>query len=144
MDIRFLSFVEYVSDLAKEYENVTILEEQQAIQMVVPLNNSKHKKIVYDFVFQSECVDIMQIIAFYAPIRNISRKLLLMINQFNANSYSSLYVLHKGKDRTYLRVLKSVATMCGNKERNEKILTEFIDFQEEISANLSVLKTFLV
>ena len=144
MDIRFLNFVKYLEKNISEYDDITILEEQQAIQIVAPLKNRRGVKFVYDFVFRSECIDTMEIVAFYAPVKNISRELLLTINQCNKKSQESLYVLHEGQERIYLRILREVFTLYADDERNKRIMKEYEEFQEEISNSFNDLAPFIL
>ena len=138
MDIRFLSFVEYLQT-TKYFENSSILQEEQAVQISISLKSDVNKMIVYDIAFQEDCIDSIQIIGFYAHVPVISKKLLLALNECNTKYLNSLYVIHRGKDNNYLRIVRQVPAFFSNEERNEKIFVELENLHREIDSNFILL-----
>lgn len=102
MDTRFISFSDYIKS---QQSDVMIIEEKQAIQLNLPMDDDTEQNIVYDIVFNENHIDKVQIVGFYGYINYLTKELYLAISQCNELSSDCTYVIHKSEKGIILRIM---------------------------------------
>ena len=136
MDTRFISFSDYIKS---QQSDVMIIEEKQAIQLNLPMDDDTEQNIVYDIVFNENHIDKVQIVGFYGYINYLTKELYLAISQCNELSSDCTYVIHKSEKGIILRIMMDVLAFCDNKTRNLRIMSELRKMHCEIKENIKKL-----
>lgn len=136
MDTRFISFSDYIKS---QQSDVMIIEEKQAIQLNLPMDDDTEQNIIYDILFNENHIDKVQIVGFYGYINYLTKELYLAISQCNEVSSDCTYVIHKSEKGIILRIMMDVPAFCDNKTRNLSIMSELRKMHYEVKENIKKL-----
>lgn len=136
MDTRFISFSDYIKS---QQSDVMIIEEKQAIQLNLPMDDDTEQNIIYDILFNENHIDKVQIVGFYGYINYLTKELYLAISQCNEVSSDCTYVIHKSEKGIILRIMMDVPAFCDNKTRNLRIMSELRKMHYEVKENIKKL-----